>query len=377
MENKGLMVFSANQMSGFEGTNFDLIIQKGSKLTKMAMDRYHKGSKLAPMSFSIGSTENEYQQLNSLTYECILKYCAEKSGIENLDMNDKGAMLRAWANPQFSYWMFAIQTAIYQEVSSNNELSQALQMANVVGVGFGDSFTAEMDSLSLFQVQEGAYSNNVTRFQTQLRDAVTIVPKPKIAGVSFDVSQLNGVGYDFGKFMAKLVMSFRAKMYQDIVDVIYTVANVSSTVFYSAAFAKTTYITLAERLKGAAGAGVEAYGTWIALADASDNVTTGYTVQDELIKTSIISNLYGVPVNIVDQAVNSNSAAFTLRVPNDRFLLLANRGDKPVKLVKENGTMQVILKDGINAPLQERIYIYKDSWKAQYASQCPYAIQVI
>lgn len=377
MNNK--IVFSSKNVSNYNENRFNSIIEKGAKLTRIALNRYFSNSRFAPNTYSTKVTDNEYNEINKTVYDCILKYCAEKSGIDSIDFNTKEGLAFAWNNPMFSYWMFAIQAKIYQEVNSDNEIEDAMTFANVVQVGLGDSFTVEPESLALFKVQEKAYSNNVTRLQKHYRTGITITPSPKIGGVSFDLNQLTGSGYDFGKFMAKLAMSFRVKMYQDVVDVVYTVANVSSTVFYSASFAKTTYITLAERLRGAANAGVTAYGTNIAFAAISDTVTTsfGYMTQDDVIRSgSIVGDIYGIPRVNVDQAVNSNTASFTLRVPNDRILLLAARGDKPVKLVKEN-YFYVSIDDGKDAPLQERIYKYNDSWEAQYATQCPYAIQVI
>lgn len=58
-----------------------------------------------------------------------------------------------------------------------------------------------------FQVQDGAYGNNVTRYNQQYKSSITVTPKPKVAAVAFDVTQMVAYGYDFGKMMAKIAMS--------------------------------------------------------------------------------------------------------------------------------------------------------------------------
>jgi len=307
----------------------------------------------------------------------LYKYCAEKAGLTDLDFEDKNSMMRAFSHPVFEWELMSIITETINTVNADNEVEDILVAANVKTVGIGDSFTDEIESKSLYKVQEHAYGDNKSRYQEHLKSPITITPLPKSASVDFDVIQMTAINYDWGKQIAKIAASFRTKMYQDVVDVIFTVANVSATPFYAPTFAKSTYVTLASRLEAAnGGAGVTAYGTNIAFTAMSDIVDTGYTTLDEINKSGFIGNLYGVRTQIFKQAVDSSNANFAFRVPNDRVLLMSSLGERPVKLVKESA-LQVISETGLNTALYKRVYTMIDSWKAQLATQAAYAIQEV
>jgi hypothetical protein len=83
MDNK-IKVFSSKAIEKYNENTFNSIVEKGSKLTRMALDRYHRGSAFAPMSFSVRVNDNEYSEANKTIYECVIKYCADKANIENI-----------------------------------------------------------------------------------------------------------------------------------------------------------------------------------------------------------------------------------------------------------------------------------------------------
>lgn len=366
-------VFSANGFTGAQDSTFKLLVDSGVLLGKLAMNKYHNQNFLATRFSVVG--EN-YDELNKTLLEKVYKYCAEKAGLENYDFSKKEDIVRAMSNPVFEWNFFAIQTEILNNVNPDNEVEDIMIAANISTVGLGDSKTFEIDSKALYKVQEGAYGNNVSRFQEHFRSAITLTPTPKVAAIDFDVTQMTGIGYDFGKQIAKIAMSFRVKMYTDVVNEIYTVANVSSTPFYKATFAKTTYMEMADRLAGANGSGVTAYGTRVAFGQIADGITSGFATQDEINKTGFIGNIYGVSSVLFDQAVDSNTASFTFKVPNDRLILLSPVGDRPVKVVRENNVM-VINDEGKNNALYRRSYKYMDSWTVGLATQAAYGIQVV
>jgi hypothetical protein len=370
----GREIFSSNNLSLVQRDNtYQLLVDSGVLLAKMAINKYHSKNMLATKFSVVGES---YDELNKTVLEKIYKYCADKAGITTFDYNRKEDVVRAMTNPIFEWNFFAIQTEILNNVNPDNEVEDVMIAANISTVGLGDSKTFEIDSKGLYKVQEGAYGNNVSRFQEHFKSAITLTPTPKVAAIDFDVTQMNGIGYDFGKQVAKIAMSFRVKMYTDVVSEIFTVANVSSTPFYKATFAKTTYMEMADRLAGANGSGVAAYGTRVAFGQIADGITTGFATQDEINKSGFIGNVYGVSSILFDQAVDSNTASFTFKVPSDKIVLLSPVGDRPVKVVRENNIM-VINDDGKNNALYRRSYKFMDSWTVGLATQAAYGIQVV
>lgn len=369
------MLFSRSEKVGDEKKrnliNVSIDLTKAELENKRIQDNNFLINKYS-VNNSLITTEVKKEFRNKL-----YKYCAEKAGLTDLDFEDKNSMMRAFSHPVFEWELMSIITETINTVNADNEVEDILVAANVKTVGIGDSFTDEIESKSLYDVQEHAYGDNKSRYQEHLKSPITITPLPKSAAVDFDVIQMTAINYDWGKQIAKIAASFRTKMYQDVVDVIFTVANVSATPFYAATFAKSTYVTLASRLEAAnGGAGVTAYGTNIAFTAMSDIVDTGYTTLDEINKSAFIGNLYGVRTQIFKQAVDSSNANFTFRVPNDRVLLMSALGERPVKLVKESA-LQVISETGLNTALYKRVYTMIDSWKAQLATQAAYAIQEV
>jgi len=357
-------------MPNMGGTQGGLELISGlTELTKIAIDKYHNKNFLAT---KYSSSEN-YSELNEQIKKNIFKFCAEKANIADMfDLTTKEGLAGAFGFDTFSKLFFGIQTEVLKAVNADNEVEQILLLANVEDVAVGDSKTYQIESKALFPIQENAYGNLTTRFNEQYASPITVVPTPRIAAISFDVTEMVAYNYDFGKLMAKLAMSFRAKMYQEVVDKLFTVANVSSTPFYKAAFAKTTYLEMVERLRGINGAEVTAYGTKIAWGEITP--TNGFATQDEINKTGFIGNLYGVRSVILDQAVDSSLPTIPFRVPNDQILLLSNIGDKPIKLVKENSIVP-IEDDGRSGSLYRRSYKFLTSWGTGLASQGSYGIQ--
>ena len=344
-------------------------------LTQMAMDRYHS-SNILKRTYSIQG--ESYKELEEATRKSVLKYCAEKANIDDtVDLSTKEGILHAFDNDTFRWHFFAIQTQALQAVNADNEVEDILVAANIDTVGIGDSATYEIASKALYHVQDNSYGNLTSYYQEQFITPVTITPRPKIASVDFDVIQLVGLNYDFGREMAKVAMSFRTRMYIDVVEELYTIANLSGTPLSPNTFAKLTYVKLGERVRAANGnIGVRAYGTRAAFTSMSDTVDSGFSTQDQINETGFIGNLYGIPSTIFNQAVDSTTANLTFQVPDDRVILLSAATDKPIKLVRE-GSVFITENDGRNKSLYRRSYTYTDSWTAGLATQASYAIQPV
>jgi len=352
----------------------ELLVQGLTTLTKMGINKYHydRGEILASQ-FSCGE---DYNELNQSTKQSILAYCAEKAGFNPDMVKTKKGLLKAFSNPTFEWEYFAIQTEALNNVNADNEVEDVMIAAQISTIGLGDSKTFEIDSKSLYDVQENSYGNNVSRFQQQFKSSITLTPTPKIARIDFDVTQMATIGYDFGKEMAKIAMSFRTKMYVDIVTALYD-ATSHPTPFVEATFAKTPYMELADRVSATNGSvGVTAFGTRVAFGKMSDTVDSGFNTLDELNRNGFIGNLYNVRSVLFDQSVNSNTADYEFRVPNDKVILLSSASDRPIKMVRE-GNIEVDLKDGRNSSLSRRVYTYKDSWTVGVATQAIFGIQSV
>ena len=348
-----------------------LLIDSAVETTKMAMHRYYGQNFLSIKHFS----NEDYKALNDNTHKSIIKYCAERSNLIDQNFESADAMVSAFANPMFESLYFAIITEALKAVNADNEVEQIMVCANVVDVNLGDSKSFEIESKALFKVQDGAYGNNVTRYNQQYKSSITVTPKPKVAAVAFDVTQMVAYGYDFGKMMAKIAMSFRTQMYVDVINTVFT-TSFSTTPFYEATFAKETYMELADRVRAANSADVSAFGTRVAFGAMSNTVTTGFATIDEMNKTGFIGNLYNVRSVLLDQAIDSSVATADFRLPNDKVLLMSSVGDKPVKLVKEGG-VRVSQETGELDSLYKRVYKMFMSWDTGLATQAHYGIQVV
>lgn len=361
------------------------IVKFGANVTKMAINKIigNKGmNSFLATKYSVPTeAEKSYIQMNDVLVNDMLQYASKMSGVnlEGLGINikTKEGLLAAFTYESVQRAFFTIQQSILNTINSDTEVEDALMFANIMPVGYGDSLSVDIHDKSLYKIQDGAYGNNISVAQNKLASTINITPRKKHAVIDFNLAQMGILGYDYGKEMAKLALSFRAKLYKDIVDVIFTVANVSSTPFYKGSFAKTTFLDVAERLSAVNSASVAAYGTKLAWGSISDTITGGFMVQDELVKAGYIDNIFGVQSVLVNQAIDSNVSTYDFRVPNDRILMLSAVGDKPVKVVRESLPITVMVDSGVGKPLDIARYGLQDSWTAQLCSQAHYGIVVI
>jgi hypothetical protein len=375
------MMFSANNR--INDDKMARIIEAGVDLTKYSLNSENNFlvKKYSGMKFE-NTPQNNAEYMREL-----LDYCSLYSpvcGMPNvkktdgkIDWNEKSNVATAMMDQNFRQMYFAIVAKVIQLVNAKTEVEDILLGANVSYISLGDSETFEMDSQQLYKIQNGAHGNLYSVYQEQLRSGTTLVPEPKIASISFNVAQMTPIGYDFGKQVAKLAKSFRVAMYVDVVNKLFQVANVSSTVFYKANFAKPTFLELVDRIEAVNG-GVKAgvYGTKQGLASMSDNITTGFRGQDEKVETGLIMNPYGVPMYQFSQAVDTSNANATFIVPNNRLVIMSAIGDKPVKLVKED-YMFATSESGLESTLWNQVYTLNDSWIVGYIMSGVYGIQMI
>lgn len=352
------------------------LVKLGSDLVKLELnaDKQRTGSFLIN-TYSVPLKKEH--DTNEKFVKTLYKYCAKKSGLNtDADFNDTSVLAQAMSNPQFAWTYMAVVIDVLSTVNAVTEVQDIMRGANVVEVGLGDSETFITESPALYKIQRQSYGAQYSRPQRMLKTPINILPEAYTASVDFDVINMTPLGFDFGKEIAKLAKSFRVRMYVDVVNTLFAVANVSSTPYYGATFSRKGYLTIATRLQGICNSNVTAYGTLLAFSEMSNGVTTGFSTLDEMNKNGYISTLYGVPSMMLTQTVDTNSASHTFRVPNDRVLLLSNTSDKPVKVVKEK-YYQIVERTGTTSTLNVKNYTIIDSWKAQLATAYPYGIQLV
>jgi hypothetical protein len=357
------------------------ILENAVKLAKMAIQKYHAKDAVSNVSLYSASVNNaEYEELNETVKKAMIKYAAKVANIgDMIDVNTPAGFKAAVG--QFSAFreaLFAIETKIIDTVNSKSEVEQSLLMAELRNLADGDSETFDIGSKSLFTVEDVGYSNNTTRLQYQFMKPEFLTPRPKDAAIAVDLYQFNAIGFDFGKQMAKLAISFRVAMYDSIIAAIFDTTPLTGTPFYKAVFAKTTWQELANRVAGANGSPAMAYGTNVALGKASDTVGDkwAYGVSEEFVKNGFIRDLYGVNAMELRQAVSSNDANYTFKVPDNKILVLTPATDKPVKCVMEGQTF-VIADDGRTNSINLKTYKYRQAWATKIATQSAYAIQMV
>lgn len=358
------------------------ILDQAIKLTKMGIQKHFSQNPTSNNISTYSINEDEYNETNEIVKKAMIKYAAESANIDtNLyDLENNPNAYKTVVN-QFSTFreaLFAIQTQIIDTVNSTTEVAQALLLAEVRNIADGDSQTFDIDTKSLFKVEDVGYSNNASRLQYQFQDPIFLTPRPKEASVAVDLYQFNAIGYDFGKQMAKIAISFRNAMFDSVIAAVFDSTPLTSTPFYKATFAKLTFQELANRVTGANGSDAMAYGSSIALGKASDTVGDkwAYGTSAEFVKNGFIRDLYGVPSMVLKQAVNSNDANYNFKVPDDRMLITSPATDKIVKVVMEGQTF-VQDDDGRSNSINLKNYKYKQSWAVKIATQSAYGIQMV
>jgi DNA-binding transcriptional ArsR family regulator len=264
-----MLKFSLNETSNDDKRA--LIVEALSTLVKMGINKKAETTKLLN-KYSV--VEEDYAQLNASVIEKVLSYSKEQSNLpEAINVLTKEGLTRAMTNKDFEWNFFSIQAVVLQNILADTDVLEAMDFVNAYTVGLGDSMTFEVGSRALYDVEDTSYGNKVTRPRKHFAQPITIVPSPKQASVQFDFIQMVTSNYDFGAEMAKIVLSIRAKQYQDAVDMVFNTTPLTGTPFYKATFNKANYTELADRLQAVNNSAVIAHGSRRAFADASEVVT--------------------------------------------------------------------------------------------------------
>ena len=372
-----------NELRYFAGISSDadakVIIDNLTEVGMAAMSRDYGSTGLA-VKFSMDP--NVYSQKNNEARKAILAYCGSKAGIP--EITETRHILNAFDNPTFESVYNAIFTEALLGVMTKTDSNAISVFANVDTVDVGNSLTYQIEAKGLPIAQRNSYMSNVTFLDGAATQAITVTPKVYSTGTAVDVIRMLKGDIDMGKEIAKVAMSILYKQYQLCVSQVASTALVTGTPLYRSTFSASDYIRTISYLQALNNASVRAYGTLPALNAISAVATAsyGFTAQDEVLRLGFLSVAYGIPHVILQQATdgsaplgaNNTAADGTMLIPNDLVFLLADTGDKPVKLVRENYIRVINTPANMNS-INRREYQYFMAFDAAIATQAHYAIQ--
>lgn len=372
-----------NEIRYFSGISSDadakVIVDSLTEVGLAAMSRDFGSTGLAT-KFSMDPTV--YNSKNDEVRKAVLAYCGAKSGMS--DITETRHILNAFDNPTFESIYNAIFTESLLGIMTKTDSNAISVFANIDSVDVGNSLTYQIETKGLPIAQRNSYMSNVTFLDGAATQAITVTPKVYSTGTAIDVIRMLKGDIDMGKEIARVAMSILYKQYQLCVAQVANTALVSGTPLYRATFSAADYIRTISYLQALNNASVRAYGTLPALNAISAVATAsyGFTAQDEVLRLGFLSVAYGIPHVILQQATdgsapigaNNTAADKTMLIPNDLVFLLADTGDKPVKLVRENYIRVMNTPANINS-INRREYQYFMAFDAAVATQAHFGIQ--
>lgn len=372
-----------NEIRYFSGISSDVdakvIVDNLTEIGMAAMSRDYGTTGLAA-KFSMDPAQ--YNEKNNEARKAMLAYCGAKAGISEL--TETRHILNAFDNPTFESVYNAIFTESLLGIMTKTDSNAISVFANIDSVDVGNSLTYYIEPKGLPIAQRNSYMSNVTFLDGAATQAITVTPKVYSTGTAIDVIRMLKGDIDMGKEIARVAMSILYKQYQLCVAQIANTGLVTGTPLYRATFSASDYIKTISYLQALNNASVRAYGTLPALNAISAVATAsyGFTAQDEVLRLGFLSVAYGIPHVILQQATDGSAplgttdttAEATMLIPNNLVFLLADTGDKPVKLVRENYIRVMNTPANINS-INRREYQYFVAFDAAIATQAHYGIQ--
>ena len=377
-QNVGLSVLTFSESTrGKVDEDYLGIVKAVANLTRMAAKRYYSEA-IIPVKY-YDDVKTDYQTYNAKVSKALFGYAIDQTyGLENFEKASAIRQNQMMTSKEVERLAFAIVVEALVSVVADNEVEDSLLFANIVDCDPKDSKSFTIDSKMIYPIQNGGFGANVSRYNQSYMSSITLTPKPKDCSVSFPFHELRNGGYDFGREIAKVAISFRAQQYADIINEVFSVTS-ALTPFYETTFSVTNYMTMAEKIRSLNSSEVQAYGTALAFNALSGNVVTGFSVQDELVKNGYITDLYGIRTIVVPNAINTITSQLNQRVPNDVILLISgNDGDKPVKMVRSR-TADVYYKDGNRNEegLDRLVYWVRMYWDVGLVTKSHFGVQVV
>lgn len=327
-----------------------LLVEAGFEVVKQYIAKKAQKSERKSFAELLSDVKIDGENTNDLTVEKMVKYSLEKAGVDvsNFELKDI-------ANPMLH------NKVVFKE-TFNNILSQIItpvipamisaefmDFADIANIGWGDTARFQVKSNDIYyvtRIAEGVLTGSVQRVYN---DELTVNPEPYNIKTTVDWYQVAAGIFDLGDFVYRIAISFSAYVTQMIVNAItaYITAN-ASTAYVVNGFSTLTFTRLAEILKAANnGARIRAYGTLAALsaiipeASAYAGLREGLGV--EWSKVGYIGVYKDVDLMRIPQILLPNTVNTTplIGIPDTTVYLMADGGNKPVKLVFEGSAITI------------------------------------
>jgi len=269
-----------------------------------------------------------YKEKNDLFFNLAID---EAYDIANLNKERFGAE-QAFTFPQFERAFFAIIEETIKGVITKTEIEQSMMFAEVKNVAEGDTLSFHIPSNHLLAVSTVANGVRNVHFQKIWEDDFVVNPKVKKTGVSVDIHRVATNQYDWGWLINWVGKSFRTKLQQEIIDLVYGGYPSIGTSFKEATYAQDSFIQLCERVAAVNGAPVQVIGTRTALntvLPSNDYLKMG--LGQEYMDTGYIQAPFGFPTIKLEQSVKTD-ASYTFTIDNDYLIIVSAATDKIVKV---------------------------------------------
>lgn len=310
-----------------------------------------------------------YTDKNMIFHNMLVDEAYEISGLNK----ERFSVVDAFTFQSFERAFFSVLEETLNKVNAKAEIEQALNFVEVKSMAEGDSLTFHIPSNHLLAVSTVANGVRNVHFQQLFEEDVTLTPKVKKAGIKVDIYRVASGMYDWGWLINQVVKSFRTKLQQEIIDIVYGGYNSLGTNFKEATYAQDTFIRLAERVAAANGSPSMAIGTKTALNKIlPQNDYLKLELGREFTDTGYVQSPFGIPTLRLEQSIKPNSA-YDFAIDNNYVVIMSAAIDKIVKVGTE-GKITIRQSRDFESADDTRSYTITDKWEAKLASQSFYGV---
>lgn len=310
-----------------------------------------------------------YSEKNNLFWNLAIDEAYEISGLDK----ERFSVDNAFTFPTFERAFFSIIEETINSVITKTEIEQAMMFSEVQSVAEGDSLTFHVPANHLLSVSTVANGVRNVHFQKMWEEDFTLNPKVKKTGVSVDIHRVAANMYDWGWLINWVGKSFRTKLQQEIVDVVYGAYSTLGTHLKEATYAQDSFIQLCERVGAINNAPVQVIGTRTALntvLPTSDYLKMG--LGQEYMDNGYITAPFGFPTIKLDQSVKTNSA-YDFAINNDYLIIMSALTDKIVKIGMD-GQTKIRLSREFDTADDSRNYTITNGWEIKLISQSVFGV---
>lgn len=351
-------------------------IELGTELAKHYIYEKENSNGINNKFESFAKTTNEvgrvisYTEKNNLFWNLAIDEAYDISGMNK----EKTNIATAFTFPHFERAFFSIVEETINAINTKTEIEQALNFCEVQSKAEGDTLAFHVSANRLLSVSTVANGVRNVHFQSILQDDFTLNPKLKKTGVKVDIHRVATNMYDWGHLINLVGKSFRTKLQQEVIDLVYGGYSGLAASFKEATYAQDSFIQLCERVEAVNGAQAIVIGTKTALntiLPTSDYLKFGNGV--EYMESGYIAAPFGFPTLRLQQSVQTNSA-YDFSIDNDYVIIISGGGTD--KIVKVGMGGQTSIRQSIENDTADnaRNYTITSSWESALNGSSYYGI---